>query len=52
MTDGTCFLRDLWLECCGRLCADCADDHGEECDRPAFLPVVNSPRSGVCGYTG
>lgn len=35
-----------------RLCADCADDHGEECDRPAFLPVVNSPRSGVCGYTG
>jgi hypothetical protein len=31
-------------------CQTCADDH--ECDRPRFLPVVNSPRSGVCGYTG
>ncbi len=33
-------------------CRDCADDHEAGCDRPAYLPVVNSPRSGVCGYTG
>lgn len=32
-------------------CGECADDH-EACGRPRFLPVVNSPRSGVCGYTG
>lgn len=31
-------------------CEACADDH--DCDRPQFLPVVNSPRSGVCGYRG
>lgn len=31
-------------------CQACADDHN--CDRPQFLPVMNSPRSGVCGYTG
>jgi hypothetical protein len=31
-------------------CEACADDH--ECERPQFMPVVNSPRSGVCGYTG
>ena len=31
-------------------CQACADGH--DCGRPQFLPVVNSPRSGVCGYTG
>jgi len=31
-------------------CQACADDH--DCERPRFLPVVNSPRSGVCGYSG
>jgi hypothetical protein len=57
----------VW-ECfmCGRpataLCSDCAGDveafacrvhvatHG--CGSDAFLPVANSPRMGVCGYTG
>jgi len=42
------------LECAwsgeGWLCDDCADDH--ECDEERFLPVVNSPRVGMCGYTG
>ena len=42
------------LECAwsgeGWLCDDCADDH--ECDEDMFLPVVNSPRVGMCGYTG
>jgi len=33
-------------------CESCARDHERECERPSFLPVVNSPRSGVCGYTG
>jgi hypothetical protein len=34
----------------GWLCRDCAEVH--ECDEEMFLPVVNSPRTGVCGYTG
>lgn len=34
----------------GWLCGTCADDHA--CDSEMFLPVVNSPRVGVCGYTG
>ena len=30
------------------------DDHAEEhdCEEEALLPVVNSPRMGMCGYTG
>lgn len=32
------------------LCEQCAKDH--ECDKDMFLPVVNSPRMGMCGYTG
>ena len=31
-----------------QLCGDCADEEMEE----QLLPVVNSPRAGVCGYTG
>jgi hypothetical protein len=34
----------------GWLCQNCAEDH--ECDEEMFLPVVNSPRTGECGYTG
>jgi hypothetical protein len=34
----------------GWLCQQCADHH--ECDKEMLLPVVNSPRTGVCGYTG
>ena len=34
----------------GWLCADCATEH--ECGEEMLLPVVNSPRVGVCGYTG
>ncbi|WP_456369634.1 IS1096 element passenger TnpR family protein [Geoglobus sp.] len=37
-----------WQSC--YLCDDCAGDH--ECGRGALLPVSNSPRCGVCGYTG
>ena len=41
--------------CCGYdgggwLCDDCAKDH--ECGEEMLLPFVNSPRTGVCGYTG
>lgn len=32
------------------LCDQCAKEH--ECDEEMFLPVVNSPRMGICGYTG
>ena len=34
----------------GWLCETCAEDH--ECDEEMRLPVVNSPRTGVCGYAG
>ncbi|MFX0201412.1 MAG: hypothetical protein ACFFCW_35295 [Candidatus Hodarchaeota archaeon] len=34
----------------GWLCQACAEDH--ECGEDMMLPVVNSPRAGVCGYTG
>lgn len=34
----------------GWLCDKCAEDHA--CGEEMFLPVVNSPRTGVCGYTG
>lgn len=39
----------------GWYCSDCLDKHKEnDCIRASdnFLPVVNSPRVGVCGYTG
>lgn len=34
----------------GWLCDTCAADH--ECGTEMCLPAVNSPRAGVCGYTG
>lgn len=34
----------------GWLCDDCAKDH--ECGEEMMLPVVNSPRVGVCAYSG
>jgi len=34
----------------GSLCDECAKDH--ECGEEMLLPAVNSPRAGVCGYTG
>lgn len=34
----------------GWLCAQCAQMH--PCSREMFLPVVNSPRVGVCAYCG
>jgi predicted RNA-binding Zn-ribbon protein involved in translation (DUF1610 family) len=33
----------------GFLCDECASEH--ECGEEMLLPVVNSPRTGVCGYT-
>lgn len=35
----------------GWLCRSCASEHA--CgDEESFIPVVNSPRTGVCAYTG
>ncbi len=34
----------------GWLCDACAQKH--DCDPEMFLPLVNSPRTGVCGYEG
>jgi hypothetical protein len=35
---------------CGWLCQGCADTH--PCGDEMLLPVTNSPRVGVCAYTG
>ena len=32
------------------LCENCKRHH--KCGEDVFLPIVNSPRSGECGYTG
>lgn len=34
----------------GWLCDDCSEDH--ECGEEMLLPVVNSPRVGMCAYSG
>jgi hypothetical protein len=34
----------------GWLCPACADEHS--CEEEMRLPVTNSPRAGVCAYTG
>jgi len=34
----------------GWLCEQCAKEH--TCEDAMFLPVCNSPRTGVCGYVG
>jgi len=53
-------------DCCGRIaeavCADCIYDGSgwlcqvceadHECGEDALLPVLNSPRVGICAYTG
>ena len=36
----------------GWLCKACAKKHECGGEEEYFLPVVNSPRAGVCGYTG
>ena len=38
----------------GLLCKSCVKNHKcEDCDdEPSFLPVLNSPRMGVCAYEG
>lgn len=39
----------------GMFCAKCAKKHAKSCedfDDYAAMPVVNSPRMGVCGYDG
>jgi hypothetical protein len=33
-------------------CGAHAESEEHECGEEALLPVVNSPRMGMCGYTG
>ena len=51
---GTRAASQICTECAwdgeGWLCEACAGEH--ECGSEMCLPVVNSPRVGVCGYTG
>ncbi|RJP64125.1 MAG: hypothetical protein C4532_19840 [Candidatus Abyssobacteria bacterium SURF_17] len=40
----------VWSSDKAWLCEECAEQH--ECGEDMLLPVVNSPRVGMCGYTG
>ncbi len=40
----------IYSEAGGALCDTCAEEHS--CGEEMLLPLVNSPRAGVCGYTG
>ena len=42
------FCSECLYEDKGCLCAEHSEDH--ECGDEMFLPVLNSPRTGVCGY--
>lgn len=46
----TCMCSQCIYEDGGYLCAECAKEHA--CGEEMLLPRVNSPREGVCGYTG
>lgn len=48
--NATQICTDCQCEGAGWLCDDCADLH--ECGSERLLPVVNSPRTGVCRYCG
>ena len=42
----------MWNEEYGFYCNECIDAHQEKSEHECILPVVNSPRMGVCGYEG
>ena len=45
----------VWGEQSPLLCKKCSKEHeheGEPADPALYLPVVNSPRMGMCAYTG
>ena len=46
----TLICTECIYEDAGWLCDGCAEDH--KCGEDMLLPVVNSPRTGVCGYVG
>ena len=45
-----CGFQDFGDADAGCLCDDCKGEH--TCDDMMYLPVVNSPRAGRCGYVG
>lgn len=46
----TICMNCLWNDQGGFICDKCLVTH--QCDEDIYMPVVNSPRMGVCGYTG
>jgi hypothetical protein len=40
----------MCVECESFVCDQCQNSH--ECGEEMIMPVVNSPRMGVCGYAG
>jgi hypothetical protein len=42
--------KNICTECQIAICGPCGKKH--DCDEDMRLPLVNSPRAGVCGYTG
>ncbi|MDR1544508.1 MAG: hypothetical protein LBS50_08930 [Prevotellaceae bacterium] len=48
-----CTVHDWGNE--SQFCDKCAEKHAKKCkdfEEYAAMPIVNSPRMGVCGYTG
>ena len=50
-------LRNIWLKCCGHLSAFRFPRNRVRSTSPLdfarmLLPLLNSPRTGVCGYCG
>ena len=48
--DPAALVKMICTECQKGICVSCAKKH--ECDEDMQLPLVNSPRAGICGYTG
>ncbi len=42
--------ENICVDCGKWLCRKCSENH--ECGEELLLPVVNSPRVGVCAYEG
>ena len=44
--------NELCTFCEGTICDACLELHNRNCDEDGLVPAANSPRMGVCGYTG
>lgn len=50
--NATYIITDYYYENFKPLCNNCMEDLSDEEDDMIFIPITNSPRMGVCGYSG